>query len=362
MQTCNRSDKSRSLPAAVFRGFAVAAVIAAALAGSPVTAGEEHEKAETGLPSGTWTITAENDRIARTDRHYTHGTRIAWVSDVETGGPEIVRETLDFLYPLADVSGGRIGFALGQSIFTPEDTDAAELIVTDRPYAGWTYASMSLYAEADWTTAGGASYKTLDSVELNLGIVGPQSYADETQNGFHDLIDVSRSNGWDNQLRNEPAVALFFERKWRPDAWRTPGGLELDAIPHLGGSLGNVFTLLNSGLTVRVGQGLETDFGPPQIRPAFSGPGAVSPETDFAWYLFAGTQASLVGQNIFLDGNTFTDSHGVDKEPITGDVQVGAAVVIRDVRVAAAHVYRTREFKGQRRADRFGMVSVSYHF
>lgn len=333
-----------------------------ALAATPALAAEDKERSPTGLPSGTWTVTAENDRIARTDRHYTHGTRLAWVSDRTTGGPREVREILDFLYPLADVSGGRIGFALGQSIYTPEDTSATALVADDRPYAGWLYGAVSLYAEADWTLPGGTRYTTLDSVELNLGIVGPQSYADETQNGFHDLINVSRSNGWDNQLSNEPAVALFFERKWRPKPLSLGGALELDAIPHVGGSVGNVFTLLNGGFTVRAGQGLETDFGPPQIRPAFSGPGAVSPDTDFAWYLFGGAQTSLVGRNIFLDGNTVAESHSVDKEPVTGDIKVGVALVIRDIRIAATHVYRTREFKGQRRADRFGVVSLSYHF
>ena len=31
------------------------------------------------LPAGTFTMQAENDRIANTDRHYTHGTRLTWV-------------------------------------------------------------------------------------------------------------------------------------------------------------------------------------------------------------------------------------------------------------------------------------------
>lgn len=330
-------------------------------ASTPAFANEADDDGDL-IPSGTWTITAENDRIARTDRHYTHGTRIAWVSDKTTGGPDFVRDTLGFLYPMAEVRGGRIGFALGQSIFTPEDTSATALVTNDRPYAGWLYGAMSIYAENDWRTDDDLRYTTLDSVELNLGLVGPQSYADEVQNGFHDLIGVSRSNGWDHQLSNEPAVALFFERKWRPEPMSVSQGLEFDAIPHLGGSLGNVFTLLNGGVTLRLGQGLDTDFGPPQIRPAFSGPGAVKPDTDFAWYLFAGAQGSAVARNIFLDGNTFADSHSVEKEPFTGDIQVGAAVVLKDIRLSATHVYRTREFKGQRRADRFGVVSLSYNF
>jgi len=336
----------RTVPAWLLLALAVA---------SPAAADED------GLPPGTFTLTVENDRFVNTDRHYTHGTRFGWVSDKTTGGPDVVRDTLDMLYPLADVSGGRIGFTLGQSIFTPEDTATRDLVLDDRPYAGWLYGAVALYAEADWTGPTGHEYTTLDSVELSLGVVGPASYADEVQNGWHEIIGVSRANGWDHQLDNEPAVALFFERKWRPDPLEV-GGFEADLIPHLGGSLGNVFTLANAGITFRIGENLKTDFGPPQIRPAFSGPGAVSPDTDWAWYLFAGAQGNAVGRNIFLDGNTFSDSHSVDSKPFVGDFQFGAALVFEDVRIAATHVYRTREFEGQSQADRFGIISLSYHW
>ena len=38
------------------------------------------------------------------------------------------------------------------------------------------------------------------------------------------------------------------------------------------------------------------------------------------------------------------------------------AVVFPGVRITYTHVFRTREFKGQRRADRFGAVSLSIRF
>ncbi len=359
---CPRKHRMLVLMNKISRQIAIRTIVAfVAMSVAVSEAGAADAEDEAGLPPGTLTVTVENDRVVNTDRHYTNGLRLSWVSDKETGGPDIVRDTLDFLYPLADVSGGRIGFALGQSMFTPEDTSARQLIADDRPYAGWLYGAVSLYAEADWKTETGFRYTTLDSVELNFGVVGPSSFADETQNGWHEIIGVSRSNGWENQLEDEPAVALFFERKWRPAAFEV-GGIEADLIPQAGGSLGNVFTLANVGFTVRVGENLETDFGPPQIRPAFSGPGAVEPDTDFAWYLFAGVQANAVGHNIFLDGNTFTDSHSVDRKPFVGDFQTGAAVVFNDIRIAATHVLRTREFEGQRTPDRFGIISLSYHF
>ncbi|MDD9928829.1 MAG: DUF2219 family protein [Rhodospirillaceae bacterium] len=97
--------------------------------------------------SGTYSFQVENDRIAQTDRHYTNGLRLSWISDKKTDGSEWVRDALQFLYPLADLRAGRIGAALGQNIYTPEDTDAVSLVRDDRPYAGWLYGSASIHAE-----------------------------------------------------------------------------------------------------------------------------------------------------------------------------------------------------------------------
>ncbi len=309
---------------------------------------------------GTFSIQLENDRIADTDRHYTQGLRLAWVSNRQTDGPGWAKRILKRLYPLADIRAGRIGFAIGQNIYTPEDTDSKALVTGDRPYAGWLYGAVSLHAE---TARHGGSFKydTLDSVELNLGVVGPNAYAKDVQNKWHEIIGVSRSNGWDNQLKNEPALALFFERKWRPEAltWNT---FEADIIPHIGGSIGNVHTQGNAGAIFRVGQGLELDFGPPHIRPTLSGLEAVGERNRFGWYVFLGGEARAVLRNIFLDGNSFTDSHSVSKKHLVGDFQFGAAVIFHGVRLAISNVIRTKEFDGQRRADRYGTVSLSFRF
>jgi len=90
-------------------------------------------------------------------------------------------------------------------------------------------------------------------------------------------------------------------------------GLDADVLPHFGGALGNVFTYGAAGVTLRIGSGLEDDFGPPRIRPSLPGSAYFLPGKGFNWYLFAGLEGRAVLYNIFLDGNTFTDSHSVDK-------------------------------------------------
>ena len=55
---------------------------------------------------------------------------------------------------------------------------------------------------------------------------------------------------------------LVGERRWRPDAWNL-FGLEAGAIPHVGGSVGNVMTFGSAGAILRIGQNLNVDYGPP---------------------------------------------------------------------------------------------------
>jgi hypothetical protein len=309
---------------------------------------------------GTFSVQIENDRVANTDRHYTHGTRFDWVSDKTTDGPDWVREGLQTLYPLAEVRAGRLGFALGQSIFTPKDTATKAPIKDDRPYAAWLYAGASVHAETSRHFEG-RRLDVLDSVELDLGVIGPAAQGRQVQNGFHDLIRVDRAEGWDNQLKNEPAAAMFFSRTWRPEAW-TVRGLEADLLPQIGGSLGNVYTHADAGAFVRFGSGLDVDYGPPHIRPSSAGIAAVDPRQDFSWYAFAGASGRAVARNIFLDGNTFVDSPSVAKNPFVADFQLGVAMVWREVRLTFSEIFRTPEFKEQQNSDRFGSLTLSARF
>ncbi len=313
-------------------------------------------------PAGTWTLLMENDRFADTDRHYTHGTRLAWVSDKIGAGPEWVPDLLNRLYPFADARAGRIGFAVGQNIYTPESISRRDPIATDRPYAGWLYGAASVHVETRQKLIG-RPFDVLDTVEMQLGVIGPLSLAEPTQKMVHALIGATRPSGWGSQLDTEPGVALLAERKWRTPEMKLAGGaVAVDAIPHLGGALGNVYTHVNAGTMVRLGRNLSLDYGPPHIQPALSGLEAIDSGGALGWYLFAGVEGRAVGRNIFLDGNTFSDSHHVDKNPFVGDFQAGGAIILHGWRLAYTHVIRTREFESQKEADRYGAVSLSVRF
>ena len=308
----------------------------------------------------TYTVQWENDRIANTDRHYTNGFRLSWVSEAVDSDPEWAKDILETIYPFANLRKGRVGAAFGQSIYTPEDTSATALVVNDRPYAGWLYGGISVHAQTALPNSQ-LTRDRLDTVELDIGVVGPYALGRQVQNGVHELTGVAKSDGWSHQLDNEPGIMLIGERRWRTKTVH-PMGLELDVIPNIGGSIGNVMTFASAGTMIRLGQDLDVDYGPPLIRPALSGLPAVEDVSDFAWYVFAGAQGRAVVRDIFLDGNTFSNIHSVDKKTFVGDFQIGAAIVYRGARLAITQVFRTREFEQQRQPDRFGAISLSVRF
>ena len=304
---------------------------------------------------GILTLQFENDMFGNKDGHFTHGTRFAWMAP-ENHVPEWVIDAASYI-PLFDESASkRVVFSLGQSIFTPDDISTNTLIADDRPYAGWTYLGVGLVS---------VDGDRLDNLEINIGMIGPHSYGEDIQKAWHKAFGFTRPEGWDNQLKDEPGLLLTYERKWR--SWRRFGliGLDGDLTPHAGVSLGNVLTQAAGGVTVRLGNDLAKtyDYGPPRIRPSLPGSDFfVSRGEGIGWYVFAGFEGRAVARNIFLDGNSFRDSHSVDKRNFVGDIQAGIAFIIGPTRLSYTHTWRSKEFNSQDDPDQFGAISLSVAF
>jgi lipid A 3-O-deacylase len=302
----------------------------------------------------------ENDLFGSgEDSHYTHGARLSYLTGEKlTHFEDKLKSTVLAPIPKFFIpKTRRISFILGQNIFTPADISRSDLILNDRPYAGW------LYLGAGFITEGGEDIKFMESLEINLGVVGPAALGDEVQTEWHRLIDVERPKGWTHQLENEPGLILFYERKWPLRPKSEPLGKMIDLTPSAGFALGNVATYFATGLTLRVGYNIPNDYGPPRVRPGLSGSGFFTPKSRFTWYVFAGVEGRAVGRNIFLDGNTFQDSHSVDKKTLVGDLQVGFVITLfQNFRVGFTNVFRTKEFDLQPEADEFGSINMSYRW
>ena len=67
----------------------------------------------------------------------------------------------------------------------------------------------------------------------------------------------------------------------------------------------------------------------------------------------------MVLHDVTLDGNSFRDSHSVDKKYLVGDVGYGLAIMHGRWKFALARYHRSREFEGQREAPVFGSFTIS---
>lgn len=138
-------------------------------------------------------------------------------------------------------------------------------------------------------------------------------------------------------------------------------GTYLSLTPHFGLTAGNIYTCANTGATFKISSasGRWAD-KPLMVRPSIPGTGFFPKAMGPYWEVFLALEARAMARSIFLDGNTFTDSHSVDKKPVVGDSSAGVAVTWDRVRVGYTLVYRTREFVGQDERDLFGAVNIGY--
>ncbi len=323
----------------------------------------------TRLKFGSISLYTENDKyFAGTDQHYTNGFKLSFLSTpianfTDDPVPRPVQQlarTLRRLLP--DDQQYKLGLSLGQNIYTPEDTTTATPQPDDRPYAGWLYAGIAfqVYQPARFFATGARAVSQLDVVELTVGVVGPSALGEQVQNEIHRLIDSQLARGWGNQIHDEPGLNLVYERKYRFTTARSRSGWGADFIPHIGASLGNVFTYANVGGEVRAGFRLPTDFGTNLIRPSGDSSAVVRPR--FSTFFFASADARAVARDITLDGNTWRDSASIDKKHFVSDLTAGLAVGTTHWQFTYAQAVRTREFEGQKKNSVFGSVSISYYY
>jgi hypothetical protein len=312
-------------------------------------------------------IYLENDVFNGTDRHYTNALKLTWLSADLTEYDEdtrLPRWGLPLLRKLPLVNRPNfqrnVGLSLGQNIYTPEDISRRDLIKDDRPYAGWTYFSLTFHVK---------NTSQMDMYEVTLGIVGPSSLAEETQRTVHRWINSREPKGWDHQLRNEPGLIIGWQRCWRLFRSGMGSGFEFDVIPRIGAVAGNVLTFANIGGEVRFGYNLPFDFGTSFIRagsgieaPVDSMDPRLRPRENFGIHLFFDVDGRAVARNIFLDGNTWKESHSVDRKRLVADLAVGLSILYKRIKLSYAHVYRTKEFDGQDKAQTFGSVTLAFSF
>jgi hypothetical protein len=315
--------------------------------------------------SGWFTLTAENNNfVVDQDRHYVNGYNFSYLSAPASGGSgwfgratNNMENALSPLFPRSGTLDRRFEWtALGQQIFTPADKSKEPPDPRDRPYAGWLYMGFSLLQDRN--------AHELSDLNATIGVVGPGAFGEQVQNGFHSTFGFGKAKGWDHQLRNEPALTVQYLRKWRFEtALSERCGLQADVVPEVGATVGNVLTYAEATALLRIGFGLDADYGPRLMQPGLTGGAYFNPDRSrHSWglNLFGGIQERIVGQNIFLDGNTYQSGPSVGHYPFVHDEVFGVSVFgWRSVRADFTYVRRSKEFGAQGSDDRYGGINLT---
>lgn len=340
------------------------------------------------------TVRLENDLFTGTDQNYTNGVGLTLVSHDIPGRLQIdclpapVRlhaQLIQFLNPGFWADAGdpaatqNVTVKFGQSMYTPEDGTRTDLITDDRPYAGLLYMGLAWNRRKHEPES---NQEILDTREITLGVIGPWSLAEQSQNVVHDLRGIDRFRGWDHQLHNEPAFQLAMDRKYK--AYRGAGaifpGFSADAIRSVGLRLGNIETSATAGIEGRIGWNLPNDFGSYPIRPGAENrppsaaslhggsnetiPPASRPRPGV--HLFGILEAKAVAWDFSLDGNLFRESHSVTRRPWVAQAAIGVSaqgiMAGHGYRLAVMRVYRSREFEEQETKQSYGSVALSVEF
>lgn len=351
--------------------------------------GQEPCAAEQTLRWRGGTVRLENDLFAGSDRNYTNGVALALVSrDIDgTLRPECLPQPIGLyarfigwanpgFWRDAASASQNVVVRIGQAMYTPEDETRTDLIRNDRPYAGLLYMGLAWNRRVHPQDTG---YEMLDTRELTLGVIGPWSLAEQSQNLVHGVRGFDRFRGWDHQLHDEPAFQLAMERKFKPyaDGAIRPGWGS-DLIGSYALRVGNIETAASTGLEVRAGRNLPNDFGSYPMRPGSENrpPSAAAdlrttqPQSTGAprlgVHVFANLEAKAVAWDFSLDGNLFRSSHHVSRRPWVAQAAIGVAsqwlVAGRGMRLALMRVWRTREFDEQVGRHAFGSIAVSLEF
>ena len=226
----------------------------------------------------------------------------------------------------------------GQSMYTPEDGTRTDLITDDRPYAGLLYMGLAWNRRKHEPES---NQEMLDTREITLGVIGPWSLAEQSQNVVHDLRGIDRFavgiiNCTMSRRFNSPWIAKY-------KAYRGAGaiipGFSTDTIRSVGLRLGNIETSATAGIEGRIGWNLPNDFGSYPIRPGAENrppsaaslhggsneaiPPASRPRPGV--HLFGILEAKAVAWDSSLDGNLFRESHSVTRRPWVAQAAFGVS-------------------------------------
>ncbi len=319
--------------------------------------------ADGGFRAGSTLRSLDNDAFGHTDDQYTSGLAISYVpvpveSFEETSLPLGTGVLLDGLWPFEQEDQHFAIYSISHRLFTPTDLAATEVVQGDLPYSALLYGTL---------VAGSQSRDSLNALSLSLGIAGPLAFGEELQSLTHELIDSADPQGWDNQIENEPLLNFGLDMRRRFTSFGNRDGFGGDLLGGVSASLGNLQTQASLATTLRLGYGVPTNFHmqAPFLAEESLGLRAYD-EHSGPWsiYGYAGFGGMALANAIYLDGNTFRDSHSVSHDHLIARGSAGLAMRYKKLLLTLSFESASVPWDREDGLDRenYGRIGISWDF
>lgn len=186
-------------------------------------------------------LESENDLFSfpggGTDRYYTNGLRLDYNFRKQ-------RNQFPTSIMLKISDGKKVfGWGLAQYIFTPSRIDIETTQDSDRPYAGALFGIHSMNSYDN-------SKRIKLTSEFFWGVIGPLSFAEETQTAVHKVIQSPIPRGWKYQVLND--IILNYNLRLEKEMIYVPGKVFVTGIVET--YAGTLYDAMGAGFAMRVGK------------------------------------------------------------------------------------------------------------
>lgn len=317
----------------------------------------------------------ENDSPSGSDKDYTSGVSVGWVSSSTSyNDSPSISSALGTLAGGTNASAGwsrflgmdrtpalrqQWGLTLTQLMFTPENKRHYPLY-NEHPYAGYLGLGIGTIVKNE---------DRANSLELQIGATGNASLAKNSQRRTHKILGEERWPNWSSQIPSEFAFCFYFKRYYRLRSleYENAGGFQTDSLAYWHTDLGTVYLRGGIGFNYRFGYNLpSTGTGCSYAGGSLaSSPFARSKKSisDWSYYGYAGLEGRVVGHDLFLDGPVFHSyPKYVNKYPLVADASLGFGIRYKEVDFLFGYTLRSKEYSTQCNPQLLGTFQIRYSF
>jgi len=288
-----------------------------------------------------------NIREDGTDRYYTNGMRIDYFYTKK----QKARFPSSLLLNISEDNNNIYGLGIAQFMFTPKNIAVTDIQYNDRPYSGALYSIHSLQSVD-------RIIKTKVTSDIRFGVIGPISFAEETQTWAHRVINSTKPIGWHNQVPND--IILNYNISIEKEMLKPSKKILLVGIIET--FSGTIYNAAGAGFMLRVGKfnNYFDDISAPLI----------TQKNKSQLYVFMKPVVRVVLSNALLQGGLLNRiSHGNTGYVLSKD-QIERIVVLYDVgisfeqpkySIAISQKSIGAEFKGQYTQE-YGSLTMHFKF